>query len=268
MNFGSFAKALLPLMGREEERREAESLVDGFADELERARREAFGKKLGFGHWQGAEEAEGSEGAEGLHTGSEGWSMAKLLEDCLRLMQVTAPDYAIFWRQLARVPRLAVAAMRAGPTDKSGVSALHLSHLSRLFASPTVARSLVEPLKHSFYADPVSPTVLDKWAVWVLKWLRLLLFRNQAAPQGTAQLDRRVVEAEGLMRENSPKFIPREWMLIEAYEKAEQLDFSGVRALQKLFSSPYEEQTEAANREYYRKTPPKWRNRARASFMT
>jgi uncharacterized protein YdiU (UPF0061 family) len=262
MNFGSFAKALLPLMGHGEERREAESLVDGFADELERARRKAFGKKLGFQPWQKAE------GAEGLHAGSKGWSMAKLLEDCLRLMQVTAPDYAIFWRQLARVPRLAVAAMRAAPTDKSGVSARHLSDLSRLFASPTVARPLIEPLKQSFYADPVSPAVLDKWVAWVLKWLSLLLFGNDAAPQGTAQLDRRVVEAEELMRENSPKFIPREWMLIEAYEKAEQLDFSGVRALQKLFSSPYEEQTEAANREYYRKTPPKWRNRARASFMT
>ena len=70
------------------------------------------------------------------------------------------------------------------------------------------------------------------------------------------------------MRSASPKYIPREWMLIEAYERAELFDFTVTRELLLLFASPYDEHSKDVEMKYFRKTPEKWRNRARAAFMT
>ena len=41
------------------------------------------------------------------------------------------------------------------------------------------------------------------------------------------------------MKRTSPSIIPRNWMLVLAYEAAEQGDFSVVRELHELFENPY-----------------------------
>lgn len=41
------------------------------------------------------------------------------------------------------------------------------------------------------------------------------------------------------MRLVSPKFIPREWMLVDAYTKADKQDYTVLKELQRLFENPY-----------------------------
>lgn len=46
------------------------------------------------------------------------------------------------------------------------------------------------------------------------------------------------------MRAISPKYVPREWMLVRAYTAAYEGDLSLVRELHALFDQPYSEQVE------------------------
>eukprot|EP00501_MAST-03F_sp_TOSAG23-6_P001369 GSMAST32.ASY1.ANO1.1423.1 assembled CDS len=59
------------------------------------------------------------------------------------------------------------------------------------------------------------------------------------------------------MRCVSPKYIPREWMLVNAYEKAMKGDYSQVVHLQKVFMNPYSKsvKTKQCDKEFYTKAP-------------
>ena len=48
------------------------------------------------------------------------------------------------------------------------------------------------------------------------------------------------------MRLQNPRFVPREWMLVEAYDAAAAGDFGPVEKLLDLFSKPYEEPSATA----------------------
>ena len=69
------------------------------------------------------------------------------------------------------------------------------------------------------------------------------------------------------MRLVSPKYIPREWMLAEAYKGAEQGNHTAVHTLQRLFARPFDEQPEYEER-YYRRTPQAQRQKGGISFMS
>ena len=45
------------------------------------------------------------------------------------------------------------------------------------------------------------------------------------------------------MRAVSPKYVPREWMLVDAYKHAEKGDYSLLKELEVLFRTPYDEQS-------------------------
>ena len=70
-----------------------------------------------------------------------------------------------------------------------------------------------------------------------------------------------------LQRSASPVYVPREWMLAEAYTQAEEGDFSLVRQLQELFDAPYEEHPELHER-YFRKTPKEMRHKGGISYYS
>jgi uncharacterized protein YdiU (UPF0061 family) len=50
----------------------------------------------------------------------------------------------------------------------------------------------------------------------------------------------------------SPKYIPREWILVSAYDSLNNGDDSILKELQQLYKRPYEEQIEFEEK-YYRK---------------
>lgn len=61
-------------------------------------------------------------------------------------------------------------------------------------------------------------------------------------------------ERRAEMHATSPKYIPREWMLAEAYSKAEAGDMSTLQELQTVFARPFDEH-EALAAKYYTRAP-------------
>lgn len=99
----------------------------------------------------------------------------------------------------------------------------------------------LEPLESAFY-EPLNEASRHAWQKVVHTWLDLL--RQQAA----------IDSAPKLMRETSPKYVPREWMLVQAYEKAYEGDYSLIHELHQLFLRPFDEQPDFEDK-YYRKAP-------------
>ena len=89
----------------------------------------------------------------------------------------------------------------------------------RLAAAARTDADALEALTPAFYVPP-SPAKARRWRDWLKSW-------RGASPDPDA------------MDRVNPLFVPREWMLVEAYEAAERGDNSVIETLQLLFSRPY-----------------------------
>ena len=69
------------------------------------------------------------------------------------------------------------------------------------------------------------------------------------------------------MKRISPKYVPREWMLEEAYSAAEKGDYTVLEKLSRLFSKPFEEQPEYEEA-YYRRAPETAEAQGGIGFMS
>eukprot|EP01124_Arcella_intermedia_P021847 TRINITY_DN3124_c0_g1_i1.p1 TRINITY_DN3124_c0_g1~~TRINITY_DN3124_c0_g1_i1.p1 ORF type:complete len:612 (-),score=67.58 TRINITY_DN3124_c0_g1_i1:184-2019(-) len=147
-----------------------------------------------------------------------------VLEELLALMQETSADFTLVWRQLASVAERFL-------DEQGGVR------------EADCEKAVIEPLKDCFYATLSGKHIAD-WIRWTTGWLRLL---------STLKTSGRDIAAR--MRKVSPKFVPREWMLVKAYTLANEGDHSLVREYLALFEHPYEEQSEEQSLKYYRKAP-------------
>lgn len=105
----------------------------------------------------------------------------------------------------------------------------------------------------AFYDAP-SPERRAAWLAWLRRWRSL-------DGGGTEE-----ARAEA-MRQLNPKYIPREWMLVEAYDAASRGDYSIMHGLYQLFLRPYDEQPEF-HEKYFRLTPPCYRGKGGVEIMT
>jgi len=138
--------------------------------------------------------------------GLRAWSSeaAALLSDLLRLMQESEADWTITWRQLA-----ACLEVPPGSSDDD------------------LLKPIVSLQSESYGMKSRSET----WVSWLKRWVTMV------DDEGSG----RSVAADSI-RATSPKYVPREWMLKEAYTAAQQGDFSLVKELFDLFKHPYAEQ--------------------------
>ena len=194
-----------------------------------------------------------------------------------RLLGAHPTDWTIVWRALAEVP-----AAHAQP-----------SHV------------WIQLLGPAFYR-PLDAHMEASWVEWLRSWLDELRRRTASgAPEGeppvgsrdamggAAAANREVVADAGnggavsataddvavgstpfdgaaigdAMRRASPKYVPREWMLAEAYGAAEQGDYALVRSLHELLTTPYDEHPEAATR-FYRRRPAGVEQQGGIGFMS
>mmetsp|Transcript_45355 Transcript_45355/g.105234 ORF Transcript_45355/g.105234 Transcript_45355/m.105234 type:complete len:228 (-) Transcript_45355:116-799(-) len=144
------------------------------------------------------------------------------------LLRSSQADYTLFWRCLA---------------DAAACE------------STADVATLVAPLKRCFQA-PLDKELQSKLAAWLQTWIAEIRADGRKAE-----------EAAAVMRQASPKYIPREWMLARAYTAAGQGDMSVVHKLQNIFQDPYGEQPEA-EKEYFRVAPPEARMKGGVSWMT
>eukprot|EP00439_Symbiodinium_sp_Y106_P027688 s3510_g3.t1 len=114
--------------------------------------------------------------------------------------------------------------------------------------------ALFATVSRAFYDAP-KPDVRVQWLVW-LRRLRSAL----AAEGGTAAAAQRI-------RATNPKYIPREWMLVQAYDAAAKGDYGLTHELHRLFLKPYDEQPEFHDK-YFCCTPPCYRGKGGVEIMT
>jgi uncharacterized protein YdiU (UPF0061 family) len=89
-----------------------------------------------------------------------------------------------------------------------------------------------------------------RWAAWLQKWHTAL-----------AQAGRNPADVSAAMKRTNPKYIPREWMLVEAYRSATDAgDFTLVHKLHDVLQDPYGEQSEAVAALYYKMKEEKFFN--------
>mmetsp|Transcript_28562 Transcript_28562/g.94778 ORF Transcript_28562/g.94778 Transcript_28562/m.94778 type:complete len:190 (-) Transcript_28562:96-665(-) len=162
--------------------------------------------------------------------GLQGWSAeaAELWERLAELMQRFTADYTLLWRQLSELPCV-------DPESSDS--------------------DLVGPMLRAFYDELPRPGEMEL-AMWVSSWLKLLAKEGQACTD-VAQRMKRV----------SPKYIPREWMLVEAYTAAERGNHTPVHVLHQLLKRPYEEQPEYESL-YYRRAPDGSEKQGGIGFMS
>ena len=87
-----------------------------------------------------------------------------------------------------------------------------------------------------------------RWAVWLQKW-HAALGQEGRDPAGVSAAMKRV----------NPKYIPREWMMVEAYRSATDAgDYTLVQRLHDILDDPYGEQSEAVAALYYKKKEEKF----------
>mmetsp|Transcript_9462 Transcript_9462/g.20989 ORF Transcript_9462/g.20989 Transcript_9462/m.20989 type:complete len:308 (-) Transcript_9462:403-1326(-) len=107
--------------------------------------------------------------------------------------------------------------------------------LSHLASGPAPAPALLEE-RGVFYA-PLPPADKEAWAAWLKRW-------HAALPAGDP--------AAGMLATN-PKYVLREWMLVDAYAAASAGDEAPLRALAELIRRPYQEGSEEEENKYYRR---------------
>lgn len=151
----------------------------------------------------------------------------QLMKELFAVLERHKGDYTIWWRQLATV--LESCSTGSGDADL-------FAAVARAF--PDSARSQVEV------------------AQWLRKWIAVV--EVEGAPRA---------DVSASMKKASPKYVPREWMLVDAYAAAKMGNYDLVHELHRLFEHPYDEQPEYHDK-YYVRVPDTTLNRGGTGFMT
>jgi uncharacterized protein YdiU (UPF0061 family) len=117
-------------------------------------------------------------------------------------MQDKEADWTLFWRQLAE--------LRVRIGDHGNIDA-------------AVVAEVMQP---AFYING------DRAVSGLLPWLQ-----GQWAPAALSS-GADAASASAAMKQASPKYVPREWMLVTAYKAAETGDYAPMRILHELFKTP------------------------------
>ena len=144
-------------------------------------------------------------------------------------MKLTETDWTLLWRQLAILVRN------------------HLPNSASIDLSSKQAQ-IMQVFTSAFY-QPLAWRFETKWIAWVEEYFGALRLDNG----GDVTLSD-AHEIATKMNSASPKYIPREWMLQEAYLAAEKGDYNALDKMKKLFETPFDEHPELEET-YYRKAP-------------
>lgn len=131
------------------------------------------------------------------------------------------------------------------------LSLMHQSQAdyTRFFRELSSVPASIEPLKQTFYLDlsqARDAQLEHKWQSWLAQWRDTVLENQKEA----------FVAAK--MKQTNPKYTWREWLVVPAYQQAEQGDYSLVKELQQVLTHPYDEQTPEIEAKFYRQKPAEY----------
>jgi len=177
------------------------------------------------------------------------------------LLRIGRGDWTLFWRQLTYV------AAKYSPAKKD----------EALDYDAMMSMLLGEGNINPFY-DALTDENRASLRAWIEKWHNALTkCYNDASKQKTTEV---ITPPEETMRLANPKYTLREWMLVEAYTKADSGkspgnpfpsasgDYSGVHELFALCNDPYGEGSSENHSKYYRRAPDESLRAGGTAFMS
>lgn len=90
-----------------------------------------------------------------------------------------------------------------------------------------------------FY-EPLTKEHREQYLEWIKRWRSMLIGEDGVAER---------------MRMANPKYVLREWMLVNAYSQAAKGEECDLRDLFALIQNPYDEGTPDQSEKFYRRTP-------------
>ena len=166
--------------------------------------------------------------------GDDLWDVLK------KLLQTSRVDWTLFWRQLTYV-------IRDFPDLESADYEEMMQALEGTLDSPS-----------SPFYEPLSPEKRREWIAWIKDWREVVALSRP--PSGEV-----VYES---MRKVNPKYVLREWMLVDAYTTADNEDYTILNELYDLIQRPYDEGSAEEVRAYYRRAPESAIARGGTAFMS
>lgn len=155
----------------------------------------------------------------------------KLWEKLEPLMRSSRVDYTMLFRELTYLVRDVDGLLESEDCDyESLLATLIGSDKNRNGSSP-------------FYEE-LTPDLRAQWLAWMTTW--------RDALAACAESKETVYER---MRTANPKYVLREWMLVNAYQDAAKGQEAELFALYDLIQRPYDEGSEHEVNRYYRRAP-------------
>jgi uncharacterized protein YdiU (UPF0061 family) len=179
------------------------------------------------------------------------------------LLRIARGDWTLFWRQLTYV------AAEYSPAKSTSESSPDSDAMVDLL--------LGEENTYPFY-DTLTDENRATLRSWVEKWHKAATKCYKHASEQSKEGE--VTRPEEIMRLSNPKYTLREWMLVDAYTKADPGrtpgnplpalggDYSGVHELFELCRDPYGEGTQENHERYYRRASEKSLRAGGTAFMS
>ncbi|KAL3823432.1 hypothetical protein ACHAXA_010192 [Cyclostephanos tholiformis] len=181
----------------------------------------------------------------------------KLWEEIEPLLRIARGDWTLFWRQLTYV------AARYSPAAESVLEREDSDDYTPDYDG-MITMLLGEGTTNPFY-DSLTDDNRSSLRGWIEKW-HVAITACYLHAVGQAE---DVSPPEEIMRLANPKYTLREWMLVEAYKKADPGgDYSGVHDLFRLIKDPYGEGTVDDHDKYYRRAPDESLRAGGTAFMS
>ena len=160
----------------------------------------------------------------------------ELWESLQNVLASTRTDWTLLWRELTYIMR------DVDDLESTDYEAM-MKQLEGGDASP-------------FY-EPLTSQERKDWTAWIQQWREILKATKRPANEVYEQ-----------MKKSNPKFVLREWILVEAYSAAATGDFSMVKDLHELCKNPYDEGTSEQASRYYRRAPESSQAKGGTAFMS
>ena len=165
------------------------------------------------------------------------------------LMRASRVDWTLLFRELTYLFRDGVVVPQLLEQDNTNNKPKDASTTT----SKNSGEALFQRLLHHehdnqspFYEAP-SDELHESWCRWLQQWTDALVRSQNDDNSMNAVFER--------MRTTNPKYVLREWMLVEAYQRAARGDEADLHALHELIQHPYEEGTATEQERYYRQAP-------------
>lgn len=114
----------------------------------------------------------------------------------------------------------------------------------------------IDQLKKSFYSN-LNVEMDSRWSEWLKKWKALVTDTSDCLEDISAQ-----------MKRVNPKYSLREWLVAPAYQQAITGNYTLLRELQEVMTQPYEEQSKAIEKKYYKLKPSEFSELGGLSHMS